>query len=146
MVRQNKGDDYIVSGNQMLVLRATAVTPYLKTNNAIPALVYYRRCSYDLCGKPDCCKLAFRTKVTNFGSLEERNEAERRLLAGELDPNWVKNGDLFAMNVKQHARSVIRVFVVIICKDINHHFPIFMASMDLPLNPYVCRNLVRRWH
>ena len=136
MVRQNKGDDYIVSGNQMLVLRATAVTPYLKTNNAIPALVYYKRCSYDLCGKPDCCKLAFRTKVTNFGSLEERNEAERRLLAGELDPNWVKNGDLFAMNVKQHAKICNKS----VCRDnlqgYKSPLPIFMASMDLPLDPY----------
>src|SRR5579883_2790254 len=75
LVHQSKGNDYVVTGNQIIVLKATGVSPKIETKTNGWGLSYYVRFSGSRCRKADCSKMGFRTKSRTFRSEEEAKEA-----------------------------------------------------------------------
>ncbi len=138
LVHQNNGATYVVTGNQNLVLRATGVGSFIRTITKLSMyeFVYYRKCIGGLCRKGDCPGTGFRMKSLRFKSENEANEAQRVLLSGQFDPNWVREGDLFIMTLEQYfeiCNHTVRTNCLQCYKSL---LPIFKPSDDLPLDPY----------
>lgn len=138
LISQNKGDAYAVTANQCLVLRATGVTPYISTavTSAGYGVAYFATCSGNVCRKRDCSKMGFRIKHPGFVTEQEAKDVERLLLAGEFDPTWVRNGDIFVMTLDQNMKMCNHEVRMDNMLGYKSPLPIFNISEALPLDPY----------
>lgn len=105
LVKQSKGEDYVVNSRHVLVLRATGVSPYVTTRSGGSKgyrLVYYNKCTSKTCKNTNCSKKGFKKKEVSFSSESEANLAKEKLLSGEFDENFVRDGDIFEVNIQDY--------------------------------------------
>lgn len=138
LVHQNKGEDYIVTGAQSLVLKATGVTPYISSSaDHLHSVVSYRRCSIEDCRNPNCSHMGLRARTSSFKSEDEARGVKESLLNGEFDPNCVKNGDIFVATVDQYFNMCNYTLRNKRLQCFKIPRPIFNISSTLPLDPYL---------
>ena len=135
-ILQGKADAYDVTGTQILVLRATGVTPFVTTNSGYDVLVFCKRCSDEKCRVPNCSRMGLTQKRPTFNSNLEAEEAKKLLSRAEFDPDYVEDGDIFVMNVEQYFNACNHTLRGDHLQGFKIPLPIFKALVELPLDPY----------
>lgn len=142
LVKQSKGEDYIVNSRHILVLKASGVSPCVcpvAGGQKGYKLFYYTRCTPETCKKVSCSKKAFKIKSIRFNTEDEANEAKEKLLNNELDPNFVRNGDIFEIGVEEYLKICTKSVRESRIKGYKAPYPSFTANNTndtLPLDPY----------
>lgn len=127
LVKQSKGEDYIVNSRHILVLRATGVSPYVMPtcgNSKGYKLVYYEKYS----------NKGFIKKEVRFSSETDADLAKQKLLYNE---NFVKDGDIFEVNIQDYL-NISKDIRETRMKGYKSAYPVFIndTTTTLPLDPY----------
>ncbi len=142
LVQQSKSDalDYIVNSQHILVLKAIGVTPYIaKRSGSCEGyrLVYYSKCNNDTCKNDLCSKKGFKKREINCGSIDNAAQMKEQLENGELDENWVNNGDIFEMSINEYVNICSKDCRETRLKGYKVPKPCKHADSELPLDPYL---------
>ena len=97
LVQQSRANNYIVTNNHPLILRATSIPiKYYKITNGNKYMVYYFiKCQHTECKVKNCSKKGFKFHTLSYNTEIEANDAKKLILSGELDPNYVMTPGIF---------------------------------------------------
>lgn len=140
LIQQSKTNalDYIVNSQHILVLKAMGVTPYIAKRSGSSEgyrLVYYTKCSKS-CMNDNCSKTGFKKKEINCSTMENAIIIKEKMENNELDDAWVKNGDIFEMNVQQYMNLCSKDCRETRLKGYKVPKPCPNNESELPLDPY----------
>ena len=96
LVKQSKGNEYVVNSEHILVLKAMGVTPNINVCRGRTYLNFYGKCN-KYCTDPNCSKKAFKKKSLYCATKEDAHALLDQIYEEEY---LVKNGDIFEIKVK----------------------------------------------
>ena len=142
LVEQYKGNQYMVNEDVILMFRATGVAPSNRqqtTGYKWFMLSYFRKCTDITCSTRTCSKVGLKMKTLNFASQAELDIAKVKLLNGELDPTFVRDGDIFEISLSDYNQLCSKAQCKIRLKGYKSPFPSFqiMKRTPLPIDPYL---------
>lgn len=104
-------DSLTITYHTPLVLKATGIGPTIGKHKSGTGyrLMYYKKCKSSICciNKPDTCpKVSFKMTEINkpFNEKKSAEDAKDKLLKGELDKEWVAEGDVFEFNLHEREK------------------------------------------
>jgi molecular chaperone DnaK (HSP70) len=136
LVKQSKGDDYIVNSEHILVLRATGVNPYISTRRNKISLNYYAKCVGN-CKNINCSKAAFKKKELFYDSYELANDALILLRSGNLDSSYVYDGEIFEISIKDYMNICTEDTKNVRLKGYKASPKFSDINSQLPIDPYI---------
>lgn len=140
LVNQSKANaiDYIVNADHILVFRATGINPFISKapRRDTMNLYYYIKCTKKTCNIESCSRKGFKPKTISCGSMKNAKKIKEKLENGELDENWVKDGDIFEMNINQFSNVCTKRIREGRLKSYKVPISNFGVKSKLPLDPY----------
>lgn len=139
LIQQSRASHYMITNNHQIIFRATSipVAYYKIKNRSKPYILYYFiKCKNVKC-KNVCCKKGFKSYTLGYDTEKEAEEAKRLLLLGELDPNYVKEGDIFNMSAIEYLNVCTKFIRLNRLKGYKVPYPVVHnLNYELPLDPY----------
>lgn len=137
LIKQNKGIDYIVTSNYILVLRSSGVKHYVipRSNAEGYRLVYHKKC-LNSCSKKNCSKKAFKSREVGFKSLKQARLAELKLENGTFDKDYVRDSEIFEMTIEEFSNICTAGVKKCRLKGYKIPRPVLYQDLHLPLDPY----------
>lgn len=138
LVNQTRANNYITTVNHPLVLRATSIPIlYYKYENRSKdyGVIYYTKCEHAICNK-DCSKTGFKYRTLLCDTEKEAVKIKNLITTGELDPNYVKEGDIFILTAFEHLNMCTKRIRLHKLKGYKVPYPVLKNNHKLPLDPY----------
>ncbi len=136
LVKQSKGDEYVVGLGHVLMLRATGITPFIGFTKHKYKLTYVIKCENVIC-IDSCSKKGIKQRKREFHTEKDAIEKKEMLLEGNFDPNYVKEGDMFDITVHDYFNICAKDIRKNHLKGIKTSYPVFnINNNELPVDPY----------
>jgi len=136
LIKQSKGDDYVVGEGHVLMLTAIGITPYIGFTKNKYKLAYIIKCENVKC-IDGCSKKGIKQRKLEFHTEKDAITKKDMLLEGNFDPNYVRDGDMFEITIQNYLNICSKIIRKDHLKCFKTPFPVFkFNNNELPLDPY----------